>query len=89
MTICESVEISKFFHGKVQICLFLFVDILYAVYEDGCIVKCATCTNPCTVLDEWACPDPKSKWDQCIFNAFISCMRSNSVTLRFQFSQNG
>jgi len=31
------------------------VDTLFAVFEDGTLLKADTCTNPCTVVAEWPC----------------------------------
>ena len=29
------------------------LDTLFAVFEDGTLLKADTCTNPCTVVAEW------------------------------------
>ncbi|CAH1779292.1 unnamed protein product [Owenia fusiformis] len=34
-------------------------DEIFAVFKNGDIVKASTLTNPCTVLEEWKCTDPK------------------------------
>jgi len=37
------------------------IDTLFAVFEDGIILKADTCTNPCTVQAEWPCDNLQSK----------------------------
>lgn len=43
-------------------CLCLYViDTLFAVCEDGTMLKVDTCTNPCTVQAEWQCDNLQSQ----------------------------
>ncbi len=40
---------------------FFSVEIMFASFTNGDIIKCSTTTNPCKVLAEWKCSNPQSK----------------------------
>jgi len=42
------------------VCVFL-IDTLFAVCEDGTVLKANTSTNPCTVEAEWPCDNLQSQ----------------------------
>jgi len=41
--------------------VYVCIDTLFAVFEDGAIVKVDTSTNPCTVVAEWLCDSKHSQ----------------------------
>jgi len=46
-------------HCRVCVCM---LDTLFAVLEDGTMLKVDTCTNPCSVVAEWTCDDIHSRF---------------------------
>jgi hypothetical protein len=44
------------------VCVCVCIDTIFAVFDDGTIVKADSCTNPCTIQSQWECSDKRSKY---------------------------